>query len=600
MKHFLSSFVVIFFIVSSSYATKDIPDIDTLTYKKTWLGLLHYDPNGTESSILNKNFFLSKKGKTDPKAELIETIRAYKKNDMSIICKYPARYYWLDSWYHWKDYRQKELQCENYNKWDLIANTKHISIVFVSGFLGNPASAFGHSFIKLNKTEGKHVDLLANTISYGAKLPEKYTMLSYIYNGVVGGYKASYSDEYYYMNDMTYANQEFRQMWEYQLHLTPRQQRLLLLHLWELRGVHFRYYFFNRNCGYKVSELLDVIEPEKIRDKAYIWYAPIETFFAMQSYPNKVLKVRYIPSAQQSVYAFYKGLSTKEKSKVITYIETNGKNKEDISHMNINSQIKVLDFLLDFQTYKMSSLEKGSEIYQKEKNIKHKLLLQRISLPKSHYQKPSVEQKLPITDYNPPNKIALSLFYNKEEKGLKLHYTPFAIDATGFNIYDGDILKVLETSISMAKKKISVSSLDLIRIRRLKVEALPFDIDNPLSWELYLGMNNTDTYDFFAKGGVGYSWKVTKYVKLYAMMDFSIHSSNIRYRANPYIGGFVNFEKLKVDIQYGFENTVSKSIKDQKIDIITSYHIDNRKSFFLQYKEDKLQRVSEIGMRWYF
>jgi len=402
MKHFLSSFVVIFFIVSSSYATKDIPDIDTLTYKKTWLGLLHYDPNGTESSILNKNFFLSKKGKTDPKAELIETIRAYKKNDMSIICKYPARYYWLDSWYHWKDYRQKELQCENYNKWDLIANTKHISIVFVSGFLGNPASAFGHSFIKLNKTEGKHVDLLANTISYGAKLPEKYTMLSYIYNGVVGGYKASYSDEYYYMNDM---------------------------------------------------------------------------------------KVRYIPSAQQSVYAFYKGLSTKEKSKVITYIETNGKNKEDISHMNINSQIKVLDFLLDFQTYKMSSLEKGSEIYQKEKNIKHKLLLQRISLPKSHYQKPSVEQKLPITDYNPPNKIALSLFYNKEEKGLKLRYTPFAIDATGFNIYDGDILKVLETSIS---------------------------------------------------------------------------------RANPYIGGFVNLEKLKVDIQYGFENTVSKSIKDQKIEIIFS------------------------------
>ena len=584
----------------SALSATNISDVNRLAYKKTWLSLLHYDPSGQESSILSQDFFLNTKGKIDPNAELIDTIKAYQKNDTEVICKYPARYYWLSTQLGWKDYRQKESQCKGYNKWDLISDTKGISIVFVSGFLGNPASAFGHSFIKLNKAEDNNTDLLSNTVSYGAKLPEKYSMLSYIYNGVIGGYEASYSDEYYYMNDMTYSNQEFRQMWEYKLNLTPQQKRLFLLHLWELRGVHFRYYFFNRNCGYKVSELLDVIEPEEIRHSAYIWYAPIETFYMMHSYPNKVSSIRYIPSAQQSMYAFYQGLSHEEKSKVRAYIDKNDQKILNDNNIALASHIKILDFLLDFQTYKMSSLEKNSKIYQKEKITKHRLLQQRVLLPESHYKKPNAPIKLPITDYNAPNRLALSIVHKKDRNALKVEYSPFSIDATGFNIYDGDILKVLNTSLAFTDKKVSVPTLDLIQIRRLRVEELPFDIDNPLAWELHLGMKRTDKHDFFASAGIGYAWKIGTYVKLYAMMDLSIHSANRRYRANPYIGLFINRERVKIDMQYGLENTVSKSVQNQKFSIETAYHPDHRKSFYLKFNKDKLQTESEVGVRWYF
>ena len=114
-------------------------------------------------------------------------------------------------------------------------------MVFVSGYLGNPASAFGHSFIKINQSNNENENLFDTSISYGALLPPDYTMFDYMVKGVTGGYDASYSDQYYYNQDITYSNQEFREMWEYRLRLTEEQKQLFLFHAWELMDKKFQY-----------------------------------------------------------------------------------------------------------------------------------------------------------------------------------------------------------------------------------------------------------------------------------------------------------------------------------------------------------------------
>jgi hypothetical protein len=573
--------------------------IEMLAKEKTWLSLLHYDPSGVQSSILNQDFFLSKEGRTDPLAELYATLQAYNEGNRTILCKYPARYYWLHSKITLNDYEKREAQCQGYHSWELITDTHAISVFFVSGFLGNPASAFGHSFIRLKKSNIREDDLLSNTLSYGAKLPDRYSMLSYIYNGITGGYEASYSDEYYYMNDMTYSNQEFRQMWEYDLNLSEEQKKLLLLHLWELRGIRFRYYFFNRNCGYKVSELLDIVSHQQIRDKAYIWYAPIETFFRLESINGVIGKIHYHPSAQQNIYAFYKGLNRHEKVFVSQYIKNEGE-KTDLSTAH-QASIKTLDFLLDYYTYQMQSLDKKSEAFQKSQEIKYKLLQQRLVLPKSRYQKPKPKQKLPITSYQKPTRIGMGLHIDEYSKrSLMLNFSPFVINAVGYDTYGGDILNILNTTVLIRQNKITLDHLDFLHIRRLKTEQLPFDIDNPLSWELAAGIEKQEKNDYYISAGIGYTWETEEHFKWYLFDDISAHTQGEHYRMYPHIGLFIDYDKVKIDMAYGKENycsSRSKFFDKGKMEI--SYHPKPDQALFFEFNKE-MQSAATVGLRYYF
>ena len=50
-------------------------------------------------------------------------------------------------------------------------------------------------------------------------------MVKYIVKGLSGFYEAGFSDKYFYNQDLTYTDTEFRDMWEYKLNLTPYQQK---------------------------------------------------------------------------------------------------------------------------------------------------------------------------------------------------------------------------------------------------------------------------------------------------------------------------------------------------------------------------------------
>ncbi len=564
-------FFIVFLLSTAVFASSG-----SLANKKTWLMLLHFD--GDKSSIINRDFFISKDGYKDSQSELKATLYAFREN--RLICKYPARYVWLSKYY--KELKpDKLLACKNLQNWKLFKKLKSISLVFVSGFLGNPASAFGHSFLKINQYK-KESELFDVTISYGAILPKKNNIFLYIINGITGGYKASYSDKYYYMDNMVYSNQEYREMWEYKLKLSDKQKRFLLYHLWELKGIHFKYYFFNRNCGYKITELLASTYNKDVLPKANIWFAPIESFYRLEKL-GLVNDVIYHPSKQQEIYAFYDSLSKDEKNIVVKKIKD--KNYDYIKNDENISQEKIYDFLISYQKYTNN-------------NADLKLLLKRLKLPKSTYKTPKPKEKEAVTNGNKMSYIGAGFDRFDKKNYTTLSFSAFSLDKVGFNSLDGDMLSILDTKIWLSDK-VKLKSLDFIKVRRLKINRLPFDKESPISWELRVGLDNRFERDYFAEGGVGYTTKY-KSLKLYALLDASLHSKKDKIKVRPKIGCYANLDKLRVNIELGSTYNEKFQLLDKDyLEALVEYSFQKQKSIYLNINHDYKSSIS-AGFKWFY
>ncbi|MBF0490992.1 MAG: DUF4105 domain-containing protein, partial [Candidatus Omnitrophica bacterium] len=145
-----------------------------LAHHTTWLKLLHYEKGSSHSSVMTEEFFVSLQGRNDPQVELEATIRAYfmpwgKDPNQSPRCRFPARYFWLSKQLSLPDYQLKDDRCINFEKWSLSDQVKSISVMLVSGYFGNPASTFGHAFLKFNTDSlDDQRGLFDLTLSYGA------------------------------------------------------------------------------------------------------------------------------------------------------------------------------------------------------------------------------------------------------------------------------------------------------------------------------------------------------------------------------------------------------------------------------------------------
>ncbi|CAA6819368.1 MAG: Unknown protein [uncultured Sulfurovum sp.] len=564
--------------------------LEELSQHATWLKLLHFKDG--KSTIVDEHFFLDDEGHLSSKKELNATIYAYfdalKKTEKQPLCRYPARYYWLSTYVKLKNYAQVSRQCTELNKWSLLENTDSISVIFVSGYLGNPASAFGHSFIKVNQSENIDDNLFDTSISYGALLPPKYTMPEYIVNGIFGGYTAAYSDKYYYNQDITYSNQEYRDMWEYRLDLSDAQKKLFLLHAWELMGKKFQYFFFNRNCGYKVSEFLELVYNHKIIDRARFWYAPIETFYKLKELESTgnllIEKVKYIPSKQQQLYAHYKGLDEGEKKIVQKLIENNlTVIPKEFEPLSKNKKANALDFVLAYKKYK------------EPKSLHRALLLSRLRFPIRTDKINRPKNKVDITEYNKPNYLALML----EKEGLNLHWSPFALEKDAYNDLEGDELVVFDTKLKLTKENIELSKFDLIRIQKLQTQELPFEEENLFSWNLHIGMHKLEERDYFAKAGVGFAWQLFDNTKVFSMVDVALHSIKGRYRSTPKLGLFNNFNKLRLFTTLGYEKNFMNGHVQKVINMNGQYKMNHDFSFVLDYGFNKTENL-ELGIQWFY
>lgn len=240
-------------------------DFAALAADPYWHRLVHYRPRrllpGVKSVIDSEDFFLAPGGKTDPQAELLATVQAFRDGVESrgepVACRFRARFEWLRE--RLGDFAPRP-DCALYDGWIAAREPARAHLVFASSDLGGPATMYGHTLLRVDPA-GTEDPLLSVAISYAATVAPGVDAFSYAARGLGGGFIGEFSLMPYHQKVREYARIDERDIWEYPLHLTADEIRRVLWHLWELRGTGSDYYFLSENCSYMLLALLDTARP---------------------------------------------------------------------------------------------------------------------------------------------------------------------------------------------------------------------------------------------------------------------------------------------------------------------------------------------------
>lgn len=296
-------------------------DLQTLSQSKGWLRLLHYKRTSIfwspKSEIEPGEFFLAPNGNRDPLAELQADIEAFTsavppsvgRKRVHPQCAFPARYRFLKNELHWT---LPDVVCPDVEAYLKKLHGDQVSLIFSSAYPNSPPSMFGHTFFRIHSRN--RADLLDYGINYSAYVSEDENSIAFAVLGLMGGYYGQFGIVPYYMKVNEYNHAESRDLWEYDLNLTPDEIRVLLLHLWELEeNAAFRYYFFDENCSYRLLTVLEVAKPEWDLSNFAVDVIPAETVKRLVNTPGAVLTVHHRPSLQSRMKEQFDRLSAEER-----------------------------------------------------------------------------------------------------------------------------------------------------------------------------------------------------------------------------------------------------------------------------------------------
>jgi hypothetical protein len=227
----------------------------------------------------SRRFYLAPDGKTNPRSELEATLAAFFSDvqetdkEQNPQCAFIARYHWLDRQLRFDPKRMARQPCKRFHEWYEALNPNGMTLIFPAASLNNPSSMYGHTLLRVDaKDQDEKTRLLAYAINYAANTAET-NGIAFAINGLLGGYPGTFSIMPYYLKVREYNDMENRDVWEYELNLTPGEIDLVLMHAWELGPAYFDYYFFDENCSYYLLELLEVARPDLDLTSEFKWWA---------------------------------------------------------------------------------------------------------------------------------------------------------------------------------------------------------------------------------------------------------------------------------------------------------------------------------------
>jgi len=325
-----------------------------------WRRLLHYRSKllgGVESDADGPAFFLARDGKTDPQAELEATLAGFfatpapspDPRKQHPQCQFPARLAWLASERGLEREGLPSPASPGLEEFRARLQARSVTLVFSAYYLNTPASAFGHTFLRLNKTvtpqAAKHFQLVDFGVDYSAT-PDTGNALLYAVKGLTGLVHGNWNHYSYFYKVREYADYESGDLWEYDLALTPAETDLLVAHLWELGSTWFDYYYLTENCSQGVLAALEAAAPrlELLRHLGPI-VLPADTVKALFENPGLVGAVHFRPSIRTQFLTRAGALSAEERDALDTLVSAPD---TPMSGLGPPEQARTLDAALDW------------------------------------------------------------------------------------------------------------------------------------------------------------------------------------------------------------------------------------------------------------
>ena len=481
---------------AESRADLPIPELAQLF---TWKKLIQSGKSangGPLATVLSDGFYLSNTAKLSPKAELQATVRAFASNALidgsPAACRYPARLLWLSKKLPVQSKGWSRPACPELDKWANLDELDGISLIQVSGYFGNPASAFGHLLLQVNRKGETGLRGLQDIgVNFGASIPDGEGTLAYVFKGLFGAYNAGFSDQSFYAQDYVYSATEFRDMWAYDLHLSDYQKSLILYHLWELKDALFKYYFLKINCAFHLAQLMEIALETDFGLDHQPWYLPVSVFHKLNDIeaenPGSLIKsIQFIPSLQREVHLGFDTLTDKDKRLVNRYASGS---QMELPPMASSS---LLEFLLLYVDYKIQSSAELERTAWRER--RRSILLARLQQPISSGAAPA--PRMQGNRFAPPaagprtKKIGAGIQVNEDGVlGQSLVFAPFAYDILHNNtasLVDSNF-KLGETGVSHNDGVTRLDRFEIISIEKLSPPVTTLAGEQVWTWRMAMG-----------------------------------------------------------------------------------------------------------------
>jgi len=610
--------ICILFICKSTYAAHSISeaDIERISKSDTWLKLLVYD--GEESFITSREFFFATDGNKNPTSELIATLNAFSNsNTLQDIddhpqCKFPGRYAWLKTQINLQSMSIEEQICPSFNSFSKDQHIDSVSLIFATGFLGNPASYYGHLLVKLNTTDSKINDLQNTAINFGADVPINENMALYILKGITGGYDSSFTQQQYFLHAGNYGESELRDLWEYELDLEPKDIEILLGHIWELLGADYNYYFFNRNCAFHMGQLFQLVIQEKLTDSSRLWVTPqaIMQNLANSTYKEKSLikSIKYHPSRQSRLYQRFTMLTQKQKLVLSNLVNSPDTiNLLSLEQFSLEQQLQVIDTLIDYFQF-LRKADKG-ESDLNNKYYKQALML-RYKLPPGASSASFVSEQRPHLGRKPSLSSIQFIKSNRSVNFGKLQLRPAYYDA--LDAQEGHVayssLSMAEINLGFTPYKVFLKDLSLLKIESIRANLTGLPGDQNYSW--YIDVGATQAYlgcaDCSAtkiSSGIGYAFQSRIDFNISGFVGAGYMGRNIS-SENAYISTrlmstwYIN-DKIAINLDKEFRH-FQTSEKTHLIKLTTRYAWDTNTEMRFSLANDSVATEIGVSLGWYW
>jgi hypothetical protein len=625
-------------MTTASNAAQTPPDAE-------WLRLVLYKSSlwgGYTSLVPDPNFFFAADGRTNPEAELQATIAAFQSPvtqlhlDAEVIkvsenstgaevdtsqqahplCRFPARLEYALR--HSPELAAKlpKIQCARLAQFRSRTNVSKVSLVFSSYFMGNPASSFGHTLLRLHnkKFAGTDSELLDTAIGFAA-FPTVTNPVLYAFMGLAGLFPGGFSAEPYYRKVRAYNDQEARDLWSYELKLTPQEMERLVNVVWEFGDTFVNYYYFTVNCGTLLMDVLDAAAPRlNVRSRIPFYVIPSDVVRAVSEEPGLVAGRKFRPSVRYQFVQRLNQLSRQEEE--LFWQVAQSEDPGVLAQQPEASRVRVLDAWADYLEYKFAKKlvagdEKASGLKQKALSARAGLRLPSSSLAgEPTLEAPDLQHPVRRLTVGGGGSNALGARVNLQYR-FALHGLVDAQPGLPTNTE----LTFFELSGSFQQAPVFLlEELSFFRVSNLN----PWKrYERPFSFRAGLGLFNLPDPDFVNPatghaisfgGGYGITIPVfTDRVLLYAMAALSVNLSWdykqgwIRPSAGPLLGTFIHlspYTKLRAEVSQNYR-AFADQVDVWQVNAEAQTVLYKNLSVFASVLATPADTRAQAGLRWF-
>ncbi|WP_192035968.1 DUF4105 domain-containing protein [Halomonas sp. YLGW01] len=450
--------------------------------------------------MLDDEFFLAADGRHDPRAELQATLAALRKpprdGQRHARCRFPARALWLsrmtgETW--------SQATCPEWDEWRQENAGAGVGLIFASGYLGNPASFFGHLMLHLEKErEGQGADLtrlLDTSMNFGADVPEEDGLAIYMAKGLFGGYEAEYSRAPFYRNTALYSEHEMRDLWHYRLNLPADERELLVAHLYEVIGQDFEYLFLTQNCASRIARTLELVVDDDLTPGHAPWVTPEALVRAISEADVEgaplLGEVSHVPSRRLRTEWRYMALSEQEQeaaSAVWPSTDSLDLGAGAFRRLAPAKKASVLDTLLSHAAF-LKQTDEQPGLAERERQ----LLQARLQLPAG--SKPlEPGGQVPLHEATPPALMRLEGTHNDAlGGGARLTLRPLQYDLLDSNAtrMPNAALEIGHTEVDLGQDEPHLTKLELFHVTNLHARSVPLPTLPNVAWHAAAGIERS-------------------------------------------------------------------------------------------------------------